>query len=145
MWVNNINKVTYAKQKTSPGRAPENTPFIVTVVLIGIIIAVLFANGWFDELLSDLGGLAGTTEAAYTGPAEELLAVHFIDVGQGDCTLIITPEGETMLIDTGEDSQSNTVIAYLDICGVKTIDYLVLTHPHSDHIGSAHRIIENTG
>lgn len=72
--------------------------------------------------------------------AEGTLSVHFIDVGQGDSTLIIS-NGETMLIDCGESSASKDVIDYLSNVGVKKIDYLVATHPHSDHMGGMAAVI----
>lgn len=72
--------------------------------------------------------------------AEGSLSVHFIDVGQGDSTLIIS-NGETMLIDCGESSASKDVIDYLSEVGVKKIDHLVATHPHSDHMGGMAAVI----
>ncbi|MDR1463953.1 MAG: MBL fold metallo-hydrolase [Oscillospiraceae bacterium] len=61
-------------------------------------------------------------------------AVHFIDVGQGDCALIESG-GQFMIIDGGERGAENTVTAYLQDRGVKKLDYVVATHAHSDHIG----------
>ena len=80
-----------------------------------------------------------------TGPtqADGELAIHHIDVGQADSTLIITPDGETILIDTGDWRQSGQqVIDYLDDLGVDRIDHLVSTHAHADHIGGHAEIIE---
>ncbi len=69
--------------------------------------------------------------------------VHFIDVGQGDSSLIEFPDGKKMLIDTGEDSAENNLLRYLDSVNITTIDYLVLTHTDSDHIGNAEAVLEN--
>jgi len=69
------------------------------------------------------------------------LKVHFIDVGQADCILIQAPTGENMLIDAGNNDDSNTVISYLNAQGVKKIHVLVGTHPHEDHIGSLDAVI----
>ena len=68
------------------------------------------------------------------------LEVHFLDVGQADCTLIKC-DGYTMLIDAGEDDQGTKIQSYLKKQGVEKLDYLVLTHPDSDHIGSADVIL----
>lgn len=68
------------------------------------------------------------------------LQVHFIDVGQGDSTLIMC-DGHSMLIDTGDDSKGTAIQNYLMKHGVEKLDYLVLTHPDSDHIGGAPVII----
>ncbi len=71
------------------------------------------------------------------------MSVHFLDVGQGDCSLIIMPSGETMLIDTSTKNQADVILEYISYYKIKKIDYLVLTHPHADHIGSAPEIISS--
>lgn len=70
------------------------------------------------------------------------MAVHFLDVGQGDCSLIVLPSGRTVLIDASTKDEGDNIIEYLSYQKVKHIDYFVLTHPHADHIGSAKQIIE---
>lgn len=69
-----------------------------------------------------------------------LLRVHVIDVGQGDAILVEFPGGRTMLIDAGPsspvfDAGERTVLPYLRRRGIARIDLLVVTHPHSDHLG----------
>jgi len=68
------------------------------------------------------------------------LKVYFIDVGQGDCILIQTPENNFILIDTGERSYANTVIDFLNDLSVYTLKAFVGSHPHADHIGGAEEI-----
>ncbi|MCM1253699.1 MAG: MBL fold metallo-hydrolase [Clostridium sp.] len=68
------------------------------------------------------------------------MEVHFIDVGQGDCTLVKCGDN-AMLIDTGDDTQGTTVQNYLQKQGITKLDYLILTHPDADHIGAAPVII----
>ncbi len=68
------------------------------------------------------------------------IEVHFIDVGQGDCELIIT-ENKCVLIDSGEREFAGTVTDYLKSLGVRKLDYIICSHPHSDHIGSMSMII----
>lgn len=67
--------------------------------------------------------------------------MHFIDVEQGDCTFIAA-NGVTMLVDGGEDAVSAYVINYLEELGVGRLDYIIATHPHSDHMGGMYRIID---
>src|SRR5690606_12325294 len=62
-----------------------------------------------------------------------LLTVHFIDVDQGDATLI-QADDVVILIDAGRHDRSD-VVPYLRSIGIKSIDLLVGTHPHADHIG----------
>ena len=71
------------------------------------------------------------------------LIVHFIDVGQGDCSFIEFPDNTVMLIDSGEEEYANTVASYIKNLGYEKIDYLVATHPHSDHMGSMYLIVKN--
>lgn len=68
------------------------------------------------------------------------MELHFIDVGQGDATLIKCGE-HAMLIDAGDDSKGTAVQNYLKKQKVEKLDYLVLTHPDSDHIGGAPTVI----
>lgn len=63
------------------------------------------------------------------------LKVHFIDVGQGDSTLIQTPDGANILIDAGIKSAGQKVVSFLKSKDVGKIDMVVATHPHADHIG----------
>lgn len=69
-------------------------------------------------------------------------AFHFIDVGQGDCTLLHTKD-TVILIDTGTYETSQDTADYIRELGIKRIDCLVLTHPHEDHMGGASIILAN--
>ncbi len=60
--------------------------------------------------------------------------VHFIDVGQAD-SIFIQSDGFTMLIDAGTNSAGETVVSYLRDHGITTLDWVIGTHPHEDHIG----------
>lgn len=71
------------------------------------------------------------------------IAIHFLDVGKADCILIQESSGKNMLIDAGDNLDSNYIYSYLKHCGVRSLDYLILTHPHEDHIGSADMVILN--
>ena len=77
-----------------------------------------------------------TVEKLGKEPISGELEIHFLDVGQADATLVIC-DGYTMLIDTGLDEQGTKLQNYLQKQGIDRLDYLVLTHPDADHIGSA--------
>jgi len=68
------------------------------------------------------------------------LVISYIDVGQGDSELI-QQGGQTMLIDAGTTESTSSLLAYLKTKSISKIDYLVLTHPHEDHIGGADDVI----
>ncbi len=69
-------------------------------------------------------------------PEDSTLEVIYLDVEQADATLLFC-DGETMLIDTGYWEDVDILLDYLEAYEVETIDYLVLTHADSDHIGGA--------
>lgn len=71
------------------------------------------------------------------------LAVHFLDIGQGDSIFIELPNSQTMLVDAGENYYGEGIINYIYDCGYEKLDYLVATHPHSDHIGSMSYIVRH--
>ena len=78
--------------------------------------------------------------------AEPGLEVTFLDVGQGDAIYVQFPSGKNMLVDTGDkkfrfDAGSRFIVPFLKYKGVKRINYLVLTHPHSDHVGGASTVL----
>ncbi len=78
----------------------------------------------------------------YDQQAEIQSFVHFIDVGQGDATFIQLANGENMLIDAGTDEAGETVVDYLNSLNVKTLDYVVATHPDADHIGGMVEVLD---
>ena len=90
--------------------------------------------------------LSGCHSDSFTSEQNEIqnpsLEVSFIDVGQGDSTLI-TCDGETMLIDAGIYSERQSLSSYLRSQGIKNLDYCVATHSHSDHIGGMSHVLYN--
>jgi beta-lactamase superfamily II metal-dependent hydrolase len=69
------------------------------------------------------------------------LQIHFIDVGQGDAALLISPQGEMVLFDDGAIKYCDKPVAYLHKLGVKKIDYHIASHYHSDHIGCCAQVL----
>jgi beta-lactamase superfamily II metal-dependent hydrolase len=63
------------------------------------------------------------------------LQIHYIDVGQGDAAVLISPLGEIALFDNGVLNQCGKPISYLQSLGITKIDYHIASHYHSDHIG----------
>lgn len=64
-----------------------------------------------------------------------LLEIWFLDVGQGDAIFVRLPGGENMLIDAGPSSSARTLAGDVWTLSGGRLDYIVLTHPHEDHIG----------
>ncbi len=70
------------------------------------------------------------------------LGAYFLDVGQGDASVILFRD-KVILIDAGEQDMGDTVVRDLQRLGVTHIDLLVATHPHSDHIGGMQKVLAN--
>ncbi|MGI6344837.1 MAG: MBL fold metallo-hydrolase [Bacillota bacterium] len=90
-------------------------------------------------LLSACGQLNPTSGGEK--PAAGLLQVHYLDVGQADAILVQFPAGVNLLIDAGNDADAPLVINYLRQVGVETLNIVVGTHPHADHIGALDDVI----
>ncbi|NUE01772.1 MBL fold metallo-hydrolase [Halorubraceae archaeon YAN] len=121
-------------------------------ILILAVVGILVTGGCLGGEIS-MGGESGVeddNQSTEPTPADESVAgavdgevqFHHIDVGQGDATLIVTPSGETILIDTGDWRQDGQhVISYMESHDIDRIDHLVGTHPHADHIGGHAAVI----
>lgn len=70
------------------------------------------------------------------------LFVEVLDVGQSDCTLITVGDA-ALMIDAGTVAERDAVRGCLRQRGIERLDYLLLTHPHEDHIGNARMLIES--
>lgn len=79
---------------------------------------------------------------APTQPEPEYLTVHFIDVGQADCALLVCG-GEAMLIDGGNAADGMDVTRYIQTLGIDKLDLVVGTHSHEDHIGGLATVLRN--
>lgn len=117
--------------------------------VIYIIIALLLAAGsyfGFTEGLFDIGTQPKNEVGTVTEIGADNFQLHMIDVGQGDAYLLCIPDGtsvKTMIIDAGtsKDHKASIITDYISSLGIKTIDYMLLTHPHSDHIGAATSVL----
>ncbi len=69
-----------------------------------------------------------------------LMYVHYINVDQGD-SILIQVNDKNLLIDSGPKSHKRQLIKYLNSLGISSLDYVIATHPHDDHIGNMNTII----
>lgn len=68
--------------------------------------------------------------------------IHFIDAGQGDCTLIQTKDGKFAVIDASTQDAADKITDYLKSRNVKELEFILFTHPHEDHIGCGDELIK---
>ena len=113
----------------------------VKKIVAFVIAAALVATGYAS--LDDVAGMLGEPEAKIADTtAEGEMKVTFLDVGQGDCTLI-QAGGQNMVMDVGNNDQGERVVSYLKEQGIGKLDYLLLSHPDADHIGGGDNVLEN--
>lgn len=84
--------------------------------------------------------------AARTTKPEGPLQIYFIDVEGGQSTLVVSPSGESLLIDAGfpgyEGRDADRIMAVAQQAGVKQIDYVLITHYHRDHVGGVPQLVD---
>lgn len=113
----------------------------VLILLLGIALGV---SCLFSKPIEKFLGI-GDKEGNFVSDGvikQDDLTIHYIDVGQGDCTLICLPDDKVMMIDAAEASEADTIIEYVQNLGITTIDYFVVTHSDSDHSGGAYSILK---
>ncbi|MBI2571635.1 MAG: MBL fold metallo-hydrolase [Candidatus Schekmanbacteria bacterium] len=150
-----------------PVRTPESTEVVQTRLppgfrlrefsLLAALAALCALAVWAGLRAADggaaLGGAKNPSEgadlaAAPAAPAANpwppgIMAIVFLDIGQGDAAFIHTPAGRNYLIDAGPgatehqsyDAGAQTIVPFLRTVGVERLDGVVLTHPHMDHLG----------
>src|SRR5271155_594459 len=97
--------------------------------------------------IAPLCGANVTPAAAAASPAaQKTLRVYFVDVEGGQATLFVTPDGQSLLIDTGWDGNNgrdaDRIVAAAEKAGLSKIDYVLITHFHTDHVGGLPQLAE---
>ena len=120
-------------------------PLVVAALAAGLV-ALALARRPVARLRVATLALACLALGAWSSVAAPALDVVFLDVGQGDATLVTTPDGSAVLVDAGvktpfSDQGERTVVPHLQRFGVERLDALVLTHADADHIGGAAAVL----
>lgn len=127
-------------------RSVKRRFMIWAAALAALLLLFFLLNDSFFHIegvptLNQLFKDAGLSSGFDTIPDGDTLKVHYIDVGQGDCQLIVS-SSETVLIDCGEREYSERVIGYIRALGIGRLDYVVVSHPHTDHMGGMSYILD---
>lgn len=115
--------------------------YSLAAILFVLILALLFAPDFKtvrDSIANNLPSFQKQQEVKKGGLSQ--MQVHFLDVGQGDATLI-TCGSHSMLIDAGNNNKGTAIQDTLQHLGITELDYIIGTHPDADHIGGLDVII----
>lgn len=154
-------------KKNKPGNLAVLSALLVLLVIMLFASGALNGTGFFKG--SETQGTATATNKGYViktpgatdissapipsataDPVKETplpvtagssVKIHFIDVGKGDA-IFIESGGNTMLIDSGYNKNGKDIVNYISNLGYDTINVLVGTHPHEDHIGGMGTVIK---
>ncbi len=132
------------KNRITSKETVKSAKLVLTILFV--VLTALFSYGrtlnshiptWLE-----IYELVGLHLEEYIEIPNAPMVVSFIDVGQGDCIFIKTKESD-ILIDAGDAESAETVIGYLEQYNVDDLEYIIATHPHSDHVGSLSEIMKD--
>ena len=101
---------------------------------------VLIATFCFSVCVAMLSSAVAATSR------NKSLQIYFIDVEGGQATLVVSPSGQSLLIDTGwpgyEGRDADRIVATAHQAGLKQLDYVLITHYHRDHVGGLPQLVD---
>ena len=110
-------------------------PIRVLAALLAVVALGALALSAWAQTQTPVDPVRAIDRGRAGGGANAKLQLHFIDVGEGDACLLISPNGEKVLFDNGLFGQCQKPVTYLHQLGVTQIDYQIVSHYHADHIG----------
>ena len=122
----------------------KNKRIYMIILLIILIALIIIAGLNIDKIYNNENNPTIETEAneySNLNINKDELNIFYLNVGQGDSTLI-TINGYTMLIDSGNDSDGYYISQFLKAQNIHKIDYFIVTHFDEDHMGGAYKILE---
>jgi competence protein ComEC len=144
----------FVKQAASVSFAYLETPHLNVVIVAGYYLLVLGAFN-FNHMRVRTGMLILILIIGnyllfnfIISHVNQKLTVTIIDVGQGDAVLLEFPDKKRMLVDAGplfkkHDAGEKIIVPFLRYKGITKLDYLLITHPHSDHLGGAGSVLKS--
>lgn len=123
-----------AAEQTADEQIQQTVPTVVETTA-----AAEERANWLDKIYDPALG-EGKFSVYFINGVKEYVTYNAI-THSGDSTLLVAPDGTTMLIDTNTAANGSEIAASLQRLGISTIDYLLFSHPHADHIGSTSTVL----
>lgn len=124
------------RENKGPNVKKRNPLLFAAAIAVFLVLAFFaYKSGFLDYLIN---------EPSY-GIGDGNLYMYTIDVGQGDCILLVSPNGKTMLVDTGESNSYQAVSSFLHDRGIEGFDIVIGSHPHADHVGAMGELLNEFG
>lgn len=132
----------YGNDEQARRRKIDRGVFAVIALILTTVILLMEAEPeqWAGIIAGQVSACNQLT-AQQTEVPEGSMVIHMIDVGQGDSVFVQSKEAN-ILIDAGEREAGDDVVDYLRDLGVRELDWVICTHPHSDHIGGMPAVFE---
>ncbi|AGK98225.1 ComEC/Rec2 family competence protein [Clostridium pasteurianum] len=111
------------------------------LIFMSIFMSSLFKTYNFS-IINVISRLSTNSSIVKINYPSDTLIVHYIDVGQGDSELVQI-NNKNLLIDAGPKDAEDKVVSYIKTQGITTLDYLIETHPHEDHIGGMEAVVKS--
>jgi len=123
------------------------TWFLLIYILFIVFLFIWIRQQQWKKVLVGIGGFL-LLIFLIRDVSSHRFQIIFMDVGQGDAALIMTPSRKTILVDAGPrtpnwDSGKGVILPVLNYMGVQKLDYVFLSHPHNDHIGGVFSLIKD--
>lgn len=132
----------YGSNEQARRRRNDRIAFVAVCVAVALIITLLHTGTeQWTEILAACNKVCNELTGTNTELSDDRMIIHVIDVSQGDSVLVQCNEAN-ILIDAGESEMGEVVTGYLRSVGVRKLDWVICTHPHSDHYGGIETVLE---
>lgn len=144
----------------SKGKSKQNNRLImiltvIIVVILILAIVIISVKGMWGTVIDYVKSLLGLEETPNNPPLAQgvaklegaVLEMRVLDIGQGDCILLLFPDGQKMVMDIGSENGTpspwNVLDENLKGLNITTIDYLFLSHTDYDHSRETKNLVDN--
>lgn len=123
-------------------KAKKDASLITAVAIAILVLFKIYVAPNLEQTPPNTESPQNPNTSTATSNVNGQLSIHYIDVGQAD-SILLTLNDKAMLIDAGNNADGDLVVDYINNQGISTLNYVIGTHPHEDHIGGLDDVINN--